>query len=92
MYIYIHIYIYIYIYVSVYFKHTAVSPYLVSATFLGGGGWGIRTSFMLHTCQKHWYLQRFRLFVQHTAQGCGRGKSVTSVQPFATMPQKPSKS
>ena len=52
---------------------------------VGGGGW-IRTSFILHACPKHWYLQRFRLFVQHTAQGCGRRKSVTSVQPFATMP------
>ena len=51
-----------------------------------GGRGGIRTSFILHACPKHCYLQRFRLFVQHTAQGCGRRKSVTSVQPFATMP------
>ena len=31
---------------------------------------------------KHWYLQRFRLFVQHTAQGCGTIKSITSVHAF----------
>ena len=60
--------------------------------FLGVGG--IRTSFILRpcpkhytgiysvVCPKHWYLQRFRLFVQHTAQGCGTRKSVTSVHAF----------
>ena len=31
-------------------------------------GWGIRTSFILRPCPKHWYLQCFRLFVQHTVQ------------------------
>ena len=30
-------------------------------------------------CPKHWYLQRFRLFLQPTAQGCGTRKPVTSV-------------
>ena len=38
---------------------------------LGGGG--ISTLFILRSCpiSKHWYLQRFRLFAHHTAQGCG---------------------
>ena len=44
-----------------------------------GVGGGIRTSFILRPCPKRWYLQRFCLFVQHTAQGCGTRKSVTSV-------------
>ena len=53
----------------------------------GQGGWGgDKTSFILHTCPKHWYLQRFRLFVQRIAQGCGTRKSVTSM-PFVTMPK-----
>ena len=30
-------------------------------------GW-IRRSFILRPCPKHWYLQCFRLFVQHIAQ------------------------
>ena len=30
-------------------------------------------------CPKRWYLQRCRLFFQHTAQGCGAGHIVTSV-------------
>ena len=38
--------------------------------------------FTAFLCPKHWYLQRFRLFVQHTAQGCGTGQSVTSVHAF----------
>ena len=33
----------------------------------------------LRRCTKHWYLPRFRFFVQHTVQGCGTGHVVTSV-------------
>ena len=49
----------------------------------GGGGGGIRTSFILRPCPKHWFFQRFRLFVQHM-QACG-----TRTMPFATMPKTP---
>ena len=55
-----------------------------------GGGVGIRTSFILHAYPKHWYLQRFHLFVQHTAQGCGRRKSVNSLSPNLSCTLKPS--
>ena len=48
----------------------------------GGGGGGIRTSFILRPCPKHWYLQRFRLFVQHTAGGYATRQFVTSVHVF----------
>ena len=46
---------------------------------VSGFGGGIRTSFILLPCTKLWYLPRFRLFVQHTAQGCGTRHAVTSV-------------
>ena len=36
----------------------------------------------LRRCPKNWHLPRFRLFVQHTAQGCGTRKAVTSVHAF----------
>ena len=39
-------------------------------------------------CTKHWYLPRFRLFIQHTAQGCAtRHVSQASMMLFATMPK-----
>ena len=44
----------------------------------GGGEGGIRTSFILLPTNLG-YLLRFRLFVQHTAQGCGTRHVVTSV-------------
>ena len=33
-------------------------------------------------CPKHWYLQHFRFFVQHTAQGCGARHVVISIHAF----------
>ena len=36
-------------------------------------------SSVLCPCPKHLDLRRFRIFVQHTAQGCGTRKSVTNV-------------
>ena len=38
---------------------------------------------------KHWYLPRFCLFVQHTAQGCGTGMAKLSQasMPLASMPK-----
>ena len=48
----------------------------------GGGEGGIRTSFILRPCTKHCNSLRFRLFVQHTAQGCGARRVVASVHAF----------
>ena len=33
-------------------------------------------------CPKHWYLQQFCFFVQHTAQGCKARHVVTSIHAF----------
>ena len=38
-------------------------------------------------CPEHRYLQHFCLFVQHTAQGCGTSKAVTSVHAFGDQAQ-----
>ena len=46
---------------------------------------GILQRFMPKTLM---FLQRFRLFVLHTAQGCGTRKSITSVHAFRDHAQK----
>ena len=43
---------------------------------------GLGTSFILWPCTRNWSLLCFRLFVQHTAQGCGTRHVVTSVHAF----------
>ena len=43
---------------------------------------GVRTSFILCPCRKHWYLKCFRLFAQHTAQRMWKTHAVTSVHAF----------
>ena len=49
---------------------------------LWGGGVGGGVKNVIHIAcmpKKHWYLPRFRLFVQHTAQGCGTRHVLTRV-------------
>ena len=62
------------------FQHL-LRHFLFPCWLWGGGEWGggVRTSFVLRPCTKHWYLPRFRFFVQHTVQECGTGHVVTSV-------------